>query len=298
MQTRTKRLLFLLRLPKDVEQLDVEDQSRVRRDGLPGAALPVGETSGDEETVAAADRHHLKRFGPTGDHLIDAELGGFAAADRAVEFAAVEKGAGVVNPDPVGGGGFCAIALFDDLILEPGGGDGDALAGDVFGHELLFRGGVGGSELFGLPLGGLLHPGAEGLHGGGVLLGGEAGGTGEEIAHSGESGLLIDFDGSVGEVLAHIHPHGVAELFEFIGEIVHDSSLQILLFFPENELLPYSRNRRLSSAGKGPLRIAFRQSFKKTEKNAAFCEKFIKKREKRGGKGIEKNHPLSYSTGR
>lgn len=284
MRTRTKRLLFLLRLPKDVEQLDVEDQSRVRRDGLPGAALPVGETGGDEETVAAADRHHLKRLGPTGDHLIDAELGGFAAADRAVEFAAVKEGAGVVNPDPVGGGGFCAIALFDDLILEPGGGDGDAFAGDVFGHELLFRGGVGGSELFGLPLGGLLHPGAEGLHGGGVLLGGEAGGTGEEIAHSGESGLLIDFDGSVGEVLAHIHPHGVAELFEFIGEIVHDSSLQILLFFSEKRaftILPEQAfvKRRGSSAPD-----CFSAIFQKNRKKHRFLRKIYKKKGKKRGK--------------
>ena len=89
----------------------------------------------------------------------------------------------------------------------------------------------------------------------------------------------------MGEIFAHIHSHGVAEFFEFIGERVHDGSFADLLIFPENELLPYSRNRYLSSTGKGPFRIAFRQSFKKNRKNRGFLRK---NHEKEGERALKK----------
>ncbi|UKI31023.1 MAG: hypothetical protein L6W00_24730 [Lentisphaeria bacterium] len=44
--------------------------------------------------------------------------------------------------------------------------------------------------------------------------------------------------------------------------------------------------------------LLFGNLSKKTGKTGASCGKIMKKRGKRGGKGIEKIHPLSYSTGR
>ncbi len=84
----------------DRDQLDLEDQRRIRRDGAAGrAALAVGQLRGNRELIFRAFLHELNAFGPAGDDAVQREGGGLAALVGAVEFRAVEQRALVVDFD-------------------------------------------------------------------------------------------------------------------------------------------------------------------------------------------------------
>ena len=112
------------------DELDGEDEGGVGRDVGAGAALAVGEVVGDVELVDGAFFHELHAFRPSGDDLLQAEFGGLVAAVAGVEDRSVDERPLVVAAYRVAGFGLAARALFDDLVLQAAGGDGDAgLAG-------------------------------------------------------------------------------------------------------------------------------------------------------------------------
>src|SRR5437867_4094750 len=82
----------------DLEQLELEDQSRA---GLDGGRLPpitVGDVRGTDQLVLAAHLHLLEPFGPA-LYLIDGKLRRFSSLDRAVEDGPIDEGAVVVDLD-------------------------------------------------------------------------------------------------------------------------------------------------------------------------------------------------------
>jgi len=91
---------------------------------------------GDVEPPPVADFHFLQGFGPAGNDAVDGELGGVLVVG-AVEDLAVEKHAGVVNADDVGGLRRFAGSGFGDEVLQAGFGGLDALLGFVRGEEFL-----------------------------------------------------------------------------------------------------------------------------------------------------------------
>src|SRR5262249_51398187 len=84
--------------PFDAQQLDLEDQRRVRRDHVADAAGAVAEVGRDDEGTLAADLHRGHAFVPAGDHLPSAngKLERLAAVERAVELLAL--GAVLIKP--------------------------------------------------------------------------------------------------------------------------------------------------------------------------------------------------------
>jgi len=78
-------------LPLHVEQLDVEHQRRVRRNGAAGAAGAVAQRGRNDQGTLAADFHGGDAFIPAGDHpaLPDRKLERLVAIDRRVEFLAL-----------------------------------------------------------------------------------------------------------------------------------------------------------------------------------------------------------------
>src|SRR6478609_8255577 len=90
---------LLRRLRDDGQELDFEVERRVRRDdAAAGATLAVGHGGGAHDPGLAARTHQLHGFGPALDDAIELELGRLAALVGAVEFAAVEEAAAVVDP--------------------------------------------------------------------------------------------------------------------------------------------------------------------------------------------------------
>src|SRR5688572_30720715 len=57
--------------PADAEQLDLEDERRVRRDHVAGAAFAVGDRRRADEPGLAADLHALHTFGPALDDAVE-----------------------------------------------------------------------------------------------------------------------------------------------------------------------------------------------------------------------------------
>ena len=129
-------------------KLDGEDEGGIGRDVGAGATLTIGEVVGDVELEDGAFLHELHTFGPAGDDLAQAELGGLVAAVAGVEDGAVDESALIVAAHGVAGFGLTAGAFLDDLILEAAGGDGDAGAlGVLFEESLAFA--FGGFAAFG-----------------------------------------------------------------------------------------------------------------------------------------------------
>src|SRR6516162_10913141 len=74
-----------------VEQLDVEDQRRVRRNDAAGAACAVAERGRNDQRALAADLHGGNALVPAGDHavLADRKLERLIAIDGGIEFLAL-----------------------------------------------------------------------------------------------------------------------------------------------------------------------------------------------------------------
>lgn len=85
----------------DTQELDLEDEGRVRGDGAGEALVAVGFFGGDGELDLVADFHLGDAFVPTLDDLADAKdkVEGLIAIDGAVELLSVGQRAGVVDGD-------------------------------------------------------------------------------------------------------------------------------------------------------------------------------------------------------
>src|SRR5262245_2048644 len=94
-----------MRQPSDprsihLQQLDLEDQRRVRRDDVPRPALAVPEARRDDQLSLPAHFHPLQALLPTLDHLALAQgdrAERLAAVQAAIELLAALQGAGVVD---------------------------------------------------------------------------------------------------------------------------------------------------------------------------------------------------------
>src|ERR1044071_2729263 len=108
----------------DLQEFDIEDQRRVRRDDTAGAARAVAELGRDDEGALAAALHAGDTLVPALDDLAAAqgEAEGLAAVDRAVEFLAllalVVEPARVMDADLVAGGRGGAVANLAVGVFE------------------------------------------------------------------------------------------------------------------------------------------------------------------------------------
>src|SRR5581483_12358077 len=94
------------RLRLNAEELDLEDQRRVRRDLRRVSALAVGEIARDRQAAKSAHAHADETFFPALDHLVGADLEDERRASglsRAVELAAVRERADVLHGDAIAG---------------------------------------------------------------------------------------------------------------------------------------------------------------------------------------------------
>src|SRR5215813_65811 len=138
--TDMSQCLLLLMSPFDAQQLDLEDQRRIRRDHIADPAGAVAEIGWDDERALATDLHRGNAFVPAGDHLPSAnrKLEGLTAVERAVELLAL----GAVLVEPAG-------VMHDASLTGPRGGAGadlgvDGLQSGGRGHGLSdFLGGCG-----------------------------------------------------------------------------------------------------------------------------------------------------------
>src|ERR1700722_9233872 len=103
----------------DPEQLDVEQQRRVRRDDTAGAARTVAESRRNDQRTLAADLHGGDAFVPALNHvaLADSEFEWLVAIDRRIEFLAFHaplvEPAGVIHDAGLAGLRRSAGAGFD-----------------------------------------------------------------------------------------------------------------------------------------------------------------------------------------
>ena len=70
---------------QNLNEFDDELQGGVRRDGVAGTVLAIGEVVRQVELVLGALGHQLQAFGPALDDLVQAEDGRFASLVGAVE---------------------------------------------------------------------------------------------------------------------------------------------------------------------------------------------------------------------
>src|SRR5262249_10110105 len=85
----------------DVDQLDLEDERRLRRDRGRLTLFAIGKLGGDDQLALAAPLPAGNAFVPALYHLAGAEceVDGLAAIERAVELLAVGERAGIVDGD-------------------------------------------------------------------------------------------------------------------------------------------------------------------------------------------------------
>src|SRR5512145_170342 len=102
----------------DPEELDLEDEGRVRPDLAPRPALAVGEVRRDEELPLVAHLHELERLGPPGDDALDRERRRLAALVGTVELRPVDQRAAVIRLHGVGRLRRGAVTRLDHLVLE------------------------------------------------------------------------------------------------------------------------------------------------------------------------------------
>ena len=122
----------------DADQLDVEDEHRVRRDLAARAARAVRQLARDVQRPSLAGAHQLQGLRPARDHLAGRKDGGLAALAARVEDGAVEKLALVMHRALLrrrrrGRRGVNRRGLH--LVLEPGRQRDDALRVLVVGEE-------------------------------------------------------------------------------------------------------------------------------------------------------------------
>jgi hypothetical protein len=160
-----RKMVFL----QHVDEFDGEDEGGVGWDVGAGTALSIGEVVGDVELEDGAFFHKLHTFGPAGDDLTQAELGGHTAAVAGVEDGAVDEGAIIVAAYGVAGFGLSAGALLYDLVLEAAGGGGD-FGAQLVAVEESFAFAFSGFSAFGGFIGGNVL-GWLGIHWGGTLVG-------------------------------------------------------------------------------------------------------------------------------
>ena len=130
-------LLFRRLLVLDGQQLDVENQRRIRADLAARAAFAVSQIRRNVQLPLGSDRHQLQRLGPALDDLPDRERRGLAALVRAIELRAVDQRAAVVGNDGVAGGRLGSVTLLDDLVLQAAGQRDHAVFRLVGREELL-----------------------------------------------------------------------------------------------------------------------------------------------------------------
>lgn len=137
----------------------------------------------------------MEGFGPAGDDLTDAEFGGFAAFDGAIEDGAIDQSAVVMDFNGIFFGWFWTGGGFDDFVLQTAGGGSDAIAFAIGGEEvssgfgIFASGGGGGFFLFSL------HFLLEFLQGGiGIGLVELGRGTGEGFFDAGHEGVHVHLD--------------------------------------------------------------------------------------------------------
>src|SRR2546427_6285364 len=87
----------------DLEQLDLEDQSRAGLDDGRRPPITIGDVRGTDQLALAADLHSLEPFGPALYDLIDGKLPGSSPLNRAVEDGPVDEGAVIMGLDLVRG---------------------------------------------------------------------------------------------------------------------------------------------------------------------------------------------------
>ena len=85
-----------------LDKLHVENESRMRRNGIRYALCAVCKVRGNEETVFRTLFHQLYALCPSGNHAVERESSRFATVDRAVKHGAVEKLARIMHSNLVG----------------------------------------------------------------------------------------------------------------------------------------------------------------------------------------------------
>src|SRR5688572_30240318 len=118
MRRRRRRSAALL-LALDAEELDLEDERRVRTYVRSRAALAVRQLRWDVELPLRADRHELEGFRPALDDPVHGEARRLAPPVGAVELLPIDEGPPVVGGHRVRRRGLRTRPLLDDLVLEP-----------------------------------------------------------------------------------------------------------------------------------------------------------------------------------
>jgi hypothetical protein len=110
----------------DGEQLDVEDQCGVGRDGAGVSTGAVREVRRDGEFYFVADFHAGDAEIPAADDLFRAEDEGegLVAIDRAVELGAVDQPASIMDGDGFAALGRASVAGFERFDFQVGGAHG------------------------------------------------------------------------------------------------------------------------------------------------------------------------------
>src|SRR6185312_298942 len=102
----------------DGEELDLEDERRIRADTGSTAALAVSEGRRNDNPPRGSHRHELKRLGPALDGSLDRNRHRLAALVGAVDLRSADETEPVVAHDGILKGGRLAAPGRHDLVLE------------------------------------------------------------------------------------------------------------------------------------------------------------------------------------
>src|SRR5690606_16064841 len=121
----------------DAQQLQIENQYRVRRNQRAWALFAVGQFARDIQFVLLADMHQLQAFDPAWNDAADRQVDRATALDRAVEDGAVYQATFIVNGDHIVRSRLSAVGLLDDFVLESGFGGFHTFALGVVFEKLI-----------------------------------------------------------------------------------------------------------------------------------------------------------------
>src|SRR5688572_12719712 len=115
---------------RERDELELEREVRVGQDETGIPLLPVSERARDQELPLLSLLHGEERLDPSADeaHPVELELLGCPALAGAHERLPVREHAGVVHEHPGAEGRGLALALGQDLVLEPGGRSHESLS--------------------------------------------------------------------------------------------------------------------------------------------------------------------------
>src|SRR6056297_3669884 len=124
----------------DLNKFDVELERFVRTDQWRITAHTECQFRRQENLPVSAFAHQRQDFLPAFEHAVNMKDRRHTAREGAVELAPIDLGAAVVNRDGIGKAGTCALAFFDESVLNAAWQSDDAVLGLVFCQELVRAG--------------------------------------------------------------------------------------------------------------------------------------------------------------